>query len=139
MGLAVAPDKYLLVADNHTIRAFVIDESGLHLQDAIEPITGLTKPLFVDYDPLTGNLYYCDPLENAIFEVNMTTRRRRIVLSKLSYPERIAVDWSSRVLYFTDVTDKLIGVVSYSGDIYKKLITSGLDKPRAIVLNHKNG
>lgn len=124
---------------NHTIRGFVIDESGLSLQDAIEPIQGLNKPIDVDYDPLTGNIYYSDPVEKALFEVNATTHRIRTVLSNLAYPEGIAVDWSSRLLYYTDLKTNIIGVVSYSGYHFKTIISSGLDQPRDIVLNHKDG
>ena len=127
------------MVNNQSIRGFTLDTSTNDLKDAIEPITGLSKPLDVDYDPLTGNLYYTDPIEKALIEINMTTRNRRTVLGGLSYPEGIAVDWSSKVLYYTDNRLNIIGAVSYSGENFKTIISKGLDQPRDIVLNHRNG
>lgn len=53
----------------------------------------------------------------------------------LKSPEGVAVDWSSRNVYYADSVKDEIGVVSLDGKYYKTLINEGLVNPRALAID----
>lgn len=55
--------------------------------------------------------------------------------SELKSPEGIAIDWSSRNLYYVDSIKDEIGVVSLDGKYQKALIKEGLTNPRALEID----
>ncbi|KAK5985178.1 NIDogen (Basement membrane protein) [Trichostrongylus colubriformis] len=56
----------------------------------------------------------------------------------LNSPEGVAVDWSSRNVYYADSLNDEIGVASLDGKYQKALITEGLVNPRALALDLNN-
>ena len=55
--------------------------------------------------------------------------------SELKSPEGIAIDWSSRNLYYVDSLKDEIGVVSLDGKYQKALIKEGLSNPRGLEID----
>ena len=55
--------------------------------------------------------------------------------SELKSPEGIAIDWSSRNLYYVDSIKDEIGVLSLDGKYQKALIKDGLTNPRALEID----
>ena len=109
------------------------------LQPAIAPITTVKKPLSVTVDPTTDMLYVTDITDRAIVEVTKDGQKRLVLDDPpLSYADNIAVDYVSRVLYYTDRTANIIGVVSVKGD-WRKTLISGLDEPRGLKLDIAEG
>lgn len=53
----------------------------------------------------------------------------------LNSPEGIAVDWSSRNVYYADSLNDEIGVASLDGKYKKTLVSEGLVNPRAVALD----
>ena len=51
-----------------------------------------------------------------------------------SVPDGLAVDWKSKLLFYTDTGEDVIVKMDYDGDSVSTLITS-VDEPRAIVLD----
>lgn len=62
-----------------------------------------------------------------------------IVQSNVKNPDGIAVDWIYNHLYWTDAGYDKIEVTNYDGTMRKTLIQSGLDEPRAIVVDPISG
>ncbi len=57
----------------------------------------------------------------------------------MSSPEDIAIDYIARTVYFTDAHHKIVGVCSLSSRHWTPLITTSMDKPRAISLYPEKG
>ena len=56
-----------------------------------------------------------------------------------SIPDGIALDTISRLIYYTDTGNDVIGVISMDGKYMKTLVNDDLDEPRAIVVDNTNG
>ena len=56
-----------------------------------------------------------------------------------SIPDGIALDTISRLVYYTDTGNDVIGVISMDGKYMKTLVNDDLDEPRAIVVDNTNG
>ena len=54
-------------------------------------------------------------------------------------PDGLAVDWVGRNLYWCDKGLDQIGVSTLDGHFRRALIKEGLDEPRAIALDPRNG
>lgn len=63
------------------------------------------------------------------------TDEKKFMDSVLKSPEGVAVDWSSRNVYYADSVKDEIGVVSLDGKYYKTLINEGLVNPRALAID----
>ena len=96
----------------------------------------ITRPVAIDYDPVDGKVYWTD--------VNMQQVTRAypngsdvevIAKSIVVNPDGIAIDWIGRNLYWTDEGTNRIEVSRLDGSFRRSLITSNLDKPRAVTLD----
>lgn len=63
------------------------------------------------------------------------TDEKKFMDTVLKSPEGIAVDWSSRNVYYTDSVKDEIGVASLDGKYHKTLISEGLVNPRALAID----
>jgi nidogen (entactin) len=90
----------------------------------------------IDYDCTSGRIYWSDISNHVIRSstVNGTDLNSHFA-SELKSPEGIAIDWSSRNLYYVDSLKDEIGVVSLDGKYQKALIKEGLSNPRALEID----
>ncbi|XP_065841154.1 low-density lipoprotein receptor-related protein 5-like isoform X2 [Oscarella lobularis] len=131
------PDTVIFLVENDEIRGYVLRNGAL--QPAIAPITTVKRPISVAVDPTTELLYVSDITDRAIFEVTKDGQKRLVLDDPpLSYADNIAVDYVSKVLYYTDRTANIIGVVSVKGD-WRKTLIGGLDEPRGLKLDIAEG
>ncbi|XP_065844687.1 low-density lipoprotein receptor-related protein 5-like isoform X2 [Oscarella lobularis] len=131
------PDTIIFLVVNDEIHGYVLRNGAL--QPAIAPITTVKKPLSVTVDPTTKMLYVMDITDRAIVEVTKDGQKRLVLDDHpLSHAENIAVDYVSKVLYYTDRATNIIGVVSVKGD-WRKTLIGGLDKPRGLKLDIAEG
>ncbi|ESO99252.1 hypothetical protein LOTGIDRAFT_67693, partial [Lottia gigantea] len=56
----------------------------------------------------------------------------------VSIPDGIAVDSLSRLIFYTDTGNNVIAKMTVDGSSHQEIIKSGLDEPRAIVLDTNN-
>eukprot|EP00118_Oscarella_pearsei_P003572 m.14893 g.14893 ORF g.14893 m.14893 type:complete len:724 (+) comp26030_c0_seq4:316-2487(+) len=127
-------EKYLLVADIDSVRGL----TTATMAEATKPIQGLTRAIAVDYDPITEDVYYTDVTLGTIEQVTASGVKKTLINS-LRVPDGLAVDWISRAIYYTDASWNRIGVVEITGNNHMVLIGSGLDEPRDIALDLKDG
>ena len=91
----------------------------------------------VDFDFDTGFIYWTDKLSHKIQRapVNNSRNIEMVLDDGLSSPEGLAVDWVNKKLYWTDPGTDVVGVADFDGNSRMNLITTGLIKPRAIVVH----
>ncbi|XP_032221271.1 low-density lipoprotein receptor-related protein 8 isoform X1 [Nematostella vectensis] len=140
-GYRLEPDKktckalgdkpFLLFTNRQDIRRLVMDSS-----DFTQVVPKLRAAIALDYDFATGVIYWSDVIEASIKSapLNNGSAVETIVNMSLLTPDGIAVDWVNRKLYWTDTGTDVIEVANLDGRERMRLITTGLQEPRAIVV-----
>ncbi|KAL8625952.1 hypothetical protein ACOMHN_012544 [Nucella lapillus] len=133
------PSRFLLFTDTGNRGIYRMDLNS-HSFITI-PLAGHQNPIAIDYDPVEGRIYWTDVSAKEIRSAgldgqNVATVRR---LGSSSVADGIAVDSASRLIIYTDSGTNSIGLVAISGFAQKVVVNSGLDQPRAIVLDNMNG
>ena len=98
--------------------------------------TNISRPVAVDYDPIEGKVYWTDvALKQVVRSYPNGSDLEVIAERNAESPEGIAVDWIGRNVYWTDYQTSKIEVSRLDGSYRFSLITSGLDNPRALILD----
>ncbi|XP_025083522.1 low-density lipoprotein receptor-related protein 5-like isoform X2 [Pomacea canaliculata] len=139
---AIIPLKFLLVTES-PLSAYV---AILYIDiDTITnfaiPLDGLRDPAAVDYDPMTGRVYWTDNVEKTIRTSNLNGSDARLVryLGLDSRPDGLCVDSLSRLIFYTDAGNKVIGMITMYSNTHRIVINSSLDMPKDIELDKRNG
>ena len=139
--LLIAPDKFFLLATSNAIRQVTINETGGELKDVMQPVwlADDARAMAIDYNAKSQMVYYSNNRAGKIMELSINgSQRLRVVADVLGVVDGLAVDWTNDLLYYTDTTHDIIGVVHTSGAPRKAIIESGLDQPRDIALDPAN-
>ncbi|KAL3985317.1 G2F domain family protein [Acanthocheilonema viteae] len=90
----------------------------------------------IDFDCQEERIIWSDIAGHSILSASINgTDERKFMDSVLKSPEGVAVDWSSRNVYYADSVKDEIGVVGLDGKYYKTLINEGLVNPRALAID----
>uniref|UniRef100_A0A7E4W1P9 Nidogen n=1 Tax=Panagrellus redivivus TaxID=6233 RepID=A0A7E4W1P9_PANRE len=91
----------------------------------------------LDYDCTSERVYWSDISGHAIRSATINgTDVTTYFVQDLSSPEGIAIDWSSRNLYYVDSGKNAhIGVASLDGRFRRTLLKEGLTNPRALEID----
>ena len=101
---------------------------------------GNQRPIAVDYDPVEDRVYWTDVAEGRILSAfSNATWMKFLVYCNVKVPDGLAIDYVGRNIYWTDTGTNRIEVARLDGTKRKVLIKNGLDEPRAIVLDERNG
>ncbi|PIO70267.1 Low-density lipoprotein receptor repeat class B [Teladorsagia circumcincta] len=93
----------------------------------------------LDYDCQDARFVWSDISGHSIKSASLNgTDMKSHYKKDLNSPEGVAVDWSSRNVYYADSLNDEIGVASLDGRYQKALITEGLVNPRALALDLNN-
>ncbi|XP_025082095.1 low-density lipoprotein receptor-related protein 4-like isoform X2 [Pomacea canaliculata] len=133
---AIIPQKFLLVTDTHNgIRRIDID-TGSNV--TISP-DGLRNPFGIDYDPVDGRVYWSD--EKTIRSANLDGSDARLVRSISQGGDLwgLSVDSVSRLLFYTDDGNKVIGMISLDNNSHQIVVDSDIGRPMDIELDKHNG
>ena len=96
----------------------------------------ISRPVAVDYDPVEGKIYWTDVTLQLIARAFPNGSSVEVIAqNNVTTPDGLAVDYVGRILYWTDVGTGKIEVARLDGSIRRSLITSSIDKPRAIILD----
>ena len=94
----------------------------------------------MDYDPVEDRVYWSDIALGRIFSAGFdATSVKTLFGCNVQSPEGLAIDYVGRNIYWTDTGTNRIEVGLLNGTGRKLLIKDGLDEPRAIVLDERNG
>ncbi|KAI8512649.1 hypothetical protein Bbelb_092880 [Branchiostoma belcheri] len=136
--------KLILVADptDRTITRLTTEDDNSFQWARYDVGNGTNRPIALEYD-LAGDYIYWTTVNGANSRVSRspyeTGPGQRLDGQTALVPDGIAVDVISRNLYWTDTgIDKII-VSRLDGSFRRSLITTGLDEPRAIVVDPNAG
>ena len=100
----------------------------------LEINTKMSRPVALDYDPVEGKIYWTDVSENLVARAFPNGSSIEIVAHVIT-PAGLAVDYIGRNIYWTDEKTSRIEVAKLDGSSRRSLITSNIEKPRAILLD----
>ncbi|XP_025082244.1 low-density lipoprotein receptor-related protein 4-like [Pomacea canaliculata] len=135
---AIIPQKFLLVTDSYNgIRRIDID-TGSNV--TIRP-SGLRNPLGIDYDPVDGRVYWSNTRDKTIRSANLDGSDARLVrrISQGGDLRGLSVDSVSRLLFYADDGNKVIGMISLDTNSHKIVVDSDISQPVDIELDKHNG
>ena len=145
---AVLEDRFLLYsnAKHGEIKAISLQQgltaansSGV-TYEAIKPITGLGRPVALDYHRRTGHIYFSDIMHNAISRRAISGTEVETVIGGVFNCEGIAIDWFGGNIYWTDEGLKTISVAQLDNTtIRRTLFSNDITHPRAIVVHPGQG
>ena len=96
----------------------------------------ISRPVAVDYDPTEDKIYWTDVTLKVLARAFPNgTSVELISHINVDTPDGIAVDFVGRNLYWTDAGTSKIEVAWLDGSYRRALITSSIEKPRAIMLD----
>ncbi|XP_070176422.1 scavenger receptor cysteine-rich domain-containing protein DMBT1-like isoform X2 [Littorina saxatilis] len=136
---AQLPNQFLLFTDSNNRGIYRMDLNSYSFITI--PLAGHQNPVAIDYDPVDVRIYWTDVGAREIRSASLDGTNNQTIraLSGTSTADGIAVDPLSRLIFYTDTGDDVIGVITISGNAHKTVITTNLDEPRAIVLDTMNG
>ena len=98
------------------------------------------RPIALDFDPVENRVYWSDVAQGLIVSAFMNKTSVKILFRcNVKTPDGLAIDKVGRNIYWTDVETKRIEVARLDGSRRKILVKDGLDKPRAVILDERNG
>jgi len=97
--------------------------------------TNISRPVAVDYDPVDGKIYWSDVTLELVARAFPNGSSVEVIAYNVTSPEGLAVDYVGRTLYWTDQANNRIEVARLDGSSRRSLITSNIEKPRAILLD----
>ena len=77
----------------------------------------------------------------AVILMDMSSKEKVVAVwfSGLGSPEGIAIDWVSRLVFWTDSALKRLEVAKLDGSLRKVLLDKNIQNPRAIAVNPELG
>ncbi len=100
--------------------------------------TSIASPATFDYDPVEGKIYWTDVSLNLIARAFPNGSSVEVIAyNKVTNPVVLTVDSVGRILYWINAGTSKIEVARLDGSFRRSLITSSIDRPRAIILDIK--
>lgn len=132
------PKNYVVFAHRIDIRQVSLDID--HLIDVVLPLPPITNAVALDVDRKTGNIFWGDTEEDAIFSSSPDGRQiQQIHSESMSIVDGLVVDSVGRKLYWTDAGRRCIEVSELNGLNRNVLIWQDIESPRAIAIDYEFG
>ena len=141
--ILIEMEKFIVVARKPDIRIVSLDAD--QYADVVLPLWGIKNAFSVDYDIVEDYIYWSDNDKKCIMRAHPNgTNIQMIADYDIQTPDGIAFDWIARNIYWTDAGDQTLAsgrieVARANGTSRKILINTGLDEPRAIVVDPAEG
>ncbi|XP_046546455.1 low-density lipoprotein receptor-related protein 4-like [Haliotis rubra] len=128
-------DTVILVSD-WSVPGKVHSVSMQHMNFSTIPITNISRPVAIDYDPKGHNLYWTDVFLKQIRQTSLYdgTDQVLVQLGDSATPDGIAVDVTERLVFYTDAGNDVIAKVDLDTLESHVLIDKYLHEPRAITV-----
>lgn len=98
---ADGPQELLILARRTDICVIYLDSPDY--THRILPLNNVKYTIAVDYDPVTGFIYWTDDMVQKIQRAKLDgTMQEDVITLEIQHPDGIAVDWVSRNMYWTD-------------------------------------
>ncbi|XP_025080449.1 low-density lipoprotein receptor-related protein 4-like [Pomacea canaliculata] len=139
---AIIPQKFLLVTASVLSGYLGINNIDIDTYSTVDiPLIGVQDPAAVDYNPMNGRFYWTDNVEKTIRSANLDGSDARLVryLGLDARPDGLCVDALSRLIFYTDSGNKVIGMITMYSNTHRIVINSSLDMPKDIEVDKRNG
>lgn len=128
---------YVFFSTQHSIRKMSLSSTS---RDYTDIVTGQKGIVALDYDYYNNYVYWTDVRDEKICRARIPSRGSdpagcEVVVSDVHTPDGIAIDWVGNKMYWTDGGYNMIEVAELDGSHRLTLFDSGLDEPRAIVVD----
>ncbi|XP_025082097.1 low-density lipoprotein receptor-related protein 4-like isoform X1 [Pomacea canaliculata] len=135
---AIIPQKFLLVTDKHNGIHRIDIDTGSNF--TIRP-SGLHNPYGIDYDPVDGRVYWSNVWEKTIRSANLDGSDARLVrnISQGGRLLGLSLDSVSRLLFYADDGNKVIGMISLDNNSHHIVIDTDIGQLMDIELDKHNG
>jgi len=130
-SLAILCSPSCLLVSN-TTDILAVDYKTLAVNSVV---SGLTRAVAIDVHFSLGYIFWSDVTERNIKRFRIDESNTTTIITGIGACEGLAVDWRASQLYWTDTTYETISVSDLDGNNQSLLISSDLDKPRAIALD----
>ena len=133
--------KFLLFtdADAKSTSIISLDVNYLVAKNLFNHV-GNQRPVALDYDPVGDRVYWTDVEQGLVISAFSNTTSLKILFRcNVGVPDGLAIDKVGKNIYWTDTGTNRIEVARLDGTMRRLLINDGLDEPRAIVLDERNG
>ena len=129
-------EPLLIFAHRHDLR-----QIAMHTGEYQVLLNSTHSSVALDFDYDNGVIYYSDVAEEKIrrHHVQDAFSSEDVLTENINTPDGLALDWVHQNLYWTDTFDNTISVYSLRRKYRKTLVNSGLDEPRAIVVDPREG
>ncbi|XP_067663880.1 sushi, von Willebrand factor type A, EGF and pentraxin domain-containing protein 1-like isoform X2 [Haliotis asinina] len=135
--LAPPADAFMLLTDPITGHIWSVNMSDFILTPVALPDN--VRLGSSGYDPITNHIFYADKYSPAIHSVGPTHSKTYIKLNWAATVDGLAIDPISRLIFYTDRGNDLIGVVTMATRHHKVVITENTHMPRHIEVDPVNG
>ena len=98
-------------------------------------VSGLTRAVAIDVHFSLGYIFWSDVTEKNIKRFRIDIASSTTIITGIGVCDGLAVDWRASQLYWTDTTYDTITVSDLDGNNKVRLISTGLEEPRAIALD----
>ncbi|XP_071814852.1 uncharacterized protein [Apostichopus japonicus] len=138
----VPREEYFFAVDANNGIIYKQNRFGVNFEEI--PISGLSRPVAVDYDPIEQKVYMTDVGRPMVSRVNLDGSGQEEIASVIvAVPDGLAVDPVSRVVYWTDVGSNVMGaiinVARLDGSFRRILVNTSIESPRDIVVQPYQG
>jgi hypothetical protein len=134
---ATGPQPVLIFANRHDIRSYnlISKHSGPLYSD-------LASAVALDFDNQTHSLIWTDVGEERIYRGSLDgdmVQGKESLMDHVETADGVAMDWIYRKVYWTDTGNNTVGVTCFNTGASRTLFNSGIDEPRAIVVDPETG
>ena len=136
-------ERFIVAARRPDIRVVSLDAD--QYADIVLPLWDIKNAFSVDYDIVEDYIYWSDNDKKCIMRAHPNGSGIQVIADHdIQTPDGLAFDWIARNLYWTDAGDQVLAegrieVARANGTSRKILIDTGLDEPRAIVVDAAEG
>ncbi|XP_063861273.1 low-density lipoprotein receptor-related protein 2-like isoform X3 [Scylla paramamosain] len=133
--------EFLMYSQQKFIKGQVLDPVSENFNDAINPIVSkAARFVGLDFDYRNDYIYYSDVSLDVIYRVKKKgTGRENLLASQNEGVEGLALDWVSKNLYYIDSRKGTLNVLHTENPDFRKVLLTGLRRPRAIVVHPNRG
>ncbi|KAL3837625.1 hypothetical protein ACJMK2_022971 [Sinanodonta woodiana] len=136
-GKHILPERFLLILNQYYRDIYLVDiRTYRYVTIALE---NSYNPNAITYDPIDRNIYWTDQRFSQILSLSIDGDMKHTIrqLNRSTYPQAIAVDALSRLLFYADTEH--IGVLSLEGSIHKIVISYNNTHLSVIAIDPING
>ncbi|XP_013396320.1 prolow-density lipoprotein receptor-related protein 1 isoform X2 [Lingula anatina] len=129
-------DNFLLFSDHSNIYQISLSAPS-QVPQLLLSADKTRYPSAIDYDPIEETVYWIDSVSHVIWKsfINGTVETKVADLDETSVPMGIAVDYVSKLIYYTDAGEPSINVIRMNDSLRLVIVDQGVKRPTSIIID----